>query len=75
MRTDVQTQASVNPAPNSTTAQPTSLNSGILALTIALPLILLVSVLGYRRYRLVQLRQQIESLERIWKMTYRQKKS
>ena len=75
MRTDVQTQASVNPAPNPTAAQPTSLNSGILALTIVLPLILLGSVLGYRRYRLVQLRQRIESLERIWKMTYRQPKS
>ena len=72
MRTDVQTQA----APDSTSAQPTPtpIHSGIIALTIALPLILVVSVLGYRRYRLVRLRQQIESLEKIWKMTYRKTK-
>jgi hypothetical protein len=71
MRTDVQTQV----APNSTVAQPASFNSGMVALTLLLPLILIASAIGYRRYRSVRLRQQIESLERIWKMTYRKTRS
>jgi hypothetical protein len=71
MRTDVQTQAA--PAPVST--QSSELESSLVALAIVLPLIVVATVLGYRRYRLVKLRQQIESLERIWKMTYRQTRS
>ncbi len=71
MRTDVQTQA----APTPVSTQSADLESSMVALAIVLPLIVVATVLGYRRYRLVKLRQQIESLERIWKMTYRKTRS
>ena len=73
MRTDVQTQAA--PAPVSASTQQADFESSVVALAIVLPLIVVATVLGYRRYRLVKLRQQIESLERIWKMTYRKTRS
>ena len=73
MRTDVQTQAA--PAPVSASAQQADFESSMVALAIVLPLVVVATFLGYRRYRLVKIRQQIESLERIWKMTYRKTRS
>jgi uncharacterized protein (DUF983 family) len=38
------------------------------SIIIALPLILLVTITGYRKYKALILRQQIANLERMWRL-------
>lgn len=63
-------QTHVAIAPNQPDASPLSLKTGdmIGILLLAVPLLGILSVISYRKYRAKMLKQQIAVLERIWKL-------
>ncbi|MBD3881417.1 hypothetical protein IFO70_06585 [Phormidium tenue FACHB-886] len=71
MQTEVQTQT----APTPSSVSPNNGDTAIAILAVALPIILIASVISYRRFRSARLRRQIESLEKIWQLSYRKTKS
>jgi hypothetical protein len=45
--------------------------SHLLAFGLALPLVIGIGALGYKKFRVHRLRRQVEKLERIWNLTHR----
>lgn len=56
-----------NPQPNQ------AINNALGYVAVALPIIFVLSVVGYRQYRTHVLRQQIAKLERIWRLSPQEK--
>lgn len=50
-----------------------AVNTALGYVAVALPLLLIVSALGYRKYRTHVVRQQIAKLERIWRLSPQRK--
>jgi len=68
-------QTAIAPNPSVSVNQ-TNANTGLAgALIVTIPLVLIAAVMLYRRYRVVARRQQIATLERIWKLTTRERTS
>jgi hypothetical protein len=43
-------------------------------LVLSIPIVLLMSIIGYKKYRIITLRRRIEKLERLWHMDVDEKK-
>ncbi len=69
--------SSVNPV-NQSINHPTEGNSRVTPeisnqniagyLVLGIPIVLLMSIIGYKKYRIIALRRRIEKLERLWHM-------
>jgi hypothetical protein len=65
-------QQAFTSAQTTPTTHPTYLTaSTFLAIGLALPLVIGIGALGYKKYRVHRLRRQVEKLERIWNLTHR----
>jgi hypothetical protein len=75
MQTTSQTHVAIAPSPaeSSTLSLKTADMIGILLL--AVPLLAILSIVSYRNYRARTLKQQIATLERIWKLNSIEKTS
>jgi hypothetical protein len=55
---------------------PQSIDTTLAAsLIVALPIVLALSVIGYRKYRSVQRQRQIRLLEKIWQLSHERRRS
>jgi hypothetical protein len=71
MKNYSQTQAQISSSQPTANGGIGDVTGGLMILTI--PVLVLISMALYKRYRVVQYQRQRETLERIWKLDYREK--
>lgn len=69
------TQKSIATTPAGSSAQADMNHTLMTSLIIVLPLLLVLGVVGHRKFRTVRRQQRIKRLERIWQLSHKEKKS